>query len=611
MVKGMDNRTLYIHDNLDILRGMNSESIDLIATDPPFNKGRDFHATPDSLAAGARFQDRWSWEQDVHPDWVDSIKDDQPALYELIDFVVAGLGNDSKTRRKNGGREDLAAFLCWLGVRVIEMRRVLKPTGSLYLHCDPTASHYIKAMLDGIFGHQQFRNEIIWERSRGRTSGNHWGNTTDSIFYYSKSNNRVWKDTLKPSHLAVFGTTADALKQQYPDATFVQHIREATNALAKATAFPVQDEIRRMHESLAAFQARLNAKTTKVSLTGAGKRNGESGKNWRGYNPTDKGRHWAVPKNGRFADWIDANAIAGYKSIENPHDRLDALDEAGLIHWSDNGTPTAIRPAEADAGVKVNNLWYDINRLSGTDAEKVGYPTQKPVDLYKRIIAASSNEGDLVLDPFCGCATTLIAAETLNRNWIGIDLWEHAATTLQQRIGFPVHARREPPVRTDDEADAGVSLPSINRRQRRAEPWMRLSHADMRDILYAAQDGVCAGCGRKLHIRFMQLDHMQPRADGGANTIDNRVMLCSPCNGAKGAILTISGLVRVNKRDGWLEDEGRRKIAYARARLVGEAAGENESEALIRLIGELPIDVERKAALERLLAPPRELAFGV
>ncbi len=134
------NRTLYIHDNLDILRGMNSESIDLIATDPPFNKGRDFHATPDSLAAGARFQDRWSWEADVYPEWVDAIKDDQPALYELIDLV--------RTQK----RDDLAAFLCWLGVRVIEMRRVLKPTGSLYLHCDPTASHYIKALLDSVFG---------------------------------------------------------------------------------------------------------------------------------------------------------------------------------------------------------------------------------------------------------------------------------------------------------------------------------------------------------------------------------------------------------------------------------------------------------------------------
>ena len=167
----MDNRTLYIHDNLDILRGMNSESVDLIATDPPFNKGRDFHATPDSLTAGARFQDRWSWEQDVHPDWIDGIKDDQPALYELIDLV--------RTQK----RDDLAAFLCWLGVRVIEMRRVLNPTGSLYLHCDPTASHYIKAMLDGIFGVKHFRNEIVWSYRKCRTRRASFSATT--IRYFS------------------------------------------------------------------------------------------------------------------------------------------------------------------------------------------------------------------------------------------------------------------------------------------------------------------------------------------------------------------------------------------------------------------------------------------
>ena len=467
----MDNRTLYIHDNLDILRGMNSESVDLIATDPPFNKGRDFHATPDSLAKGARFQDRWSWEADVHPDWVDSIKDDQPALYELIDLV------------KNGQRrDDLAAYLCWLGVRVIEMRRVLKPTGSLYLHCDPTASHYIKALIDGVFGHRNFRNEIVWAYSGGGISKRHFPRKHDVIFRYTKTNAFTFNIEYKP-------------------------YKENTQQVGKHSTYSGGGDI--------------------------------------------------------------------------PLDR---------------GTP-------------VTDWWTDIRTVTGWNAERVGYPTQKPLALYERIIKASSNEGDLVLDPFCGCATTLIAAENLNRHWIGIDLWEHAATTLQQRIGFPVHARREPPVRTDDEADAGVSLPSINRRQRRAEPWMRLSHADMRDILYAAQGGVCAGCGRALHIRFMQLDHMQPRAEGGANTIDNRVMLCSPCNGAKGAVLTILGLARVNKRDEWLEDEGRRRIAYDRARLVGGMFKEKEREALIRLVGELPIDGERRAAIERLLAPI-EMAVG-
>ena len=508
------NRTLYIHDKLDILRGMNSESVDLIATDPPFNKGRDFHATPDSLAAGARFQDRWSWEADVQEPWIDGIKDDQPALYELIDLV--------RTQK----RDDLAAFLCWLGVRVIEMRRVLKPTGSLYLHCGPTASHYIKALLDSVFGAANFRNEIVWKRATGGKMSQHtpkrFSQLTDSIFFYAKT----------PS-------------------VNVRPYRAETDAEI-ATRFPFIDQ--------------------------------------RGRRYSNKGILECSPSMGERP-----NLCYEFKGFTNKHksgwrlsrERMQEEWDKGAIVIED-GRLRRRKYADEHPGFPVGSLWTDIG-LAGNDAERVGYPTQKPVALYKRIIAASSNEGDIVLDPFCGCATTLIAAETLNRDWIGIDLWEHAAETLQRRIGFPVHARREPPVRTDDEADVGAHLPSINRRQRKAEPWMRLSHADMRDILYAAQDGVCAGCGRELHIRFMQLDHMQPRADGGDNTIDNRVMLCSPCNGAKGATLTISGLVRANKRDGWLESEPRRKLAHTRATLVGNTAKAKDSAALIGLVRGLAI----------------------
>ena len=469
----MDNRTLYIHDNLEILRGMNSESIDLIATDSPFNKGRDFHATPDSLAAC------WS------------------SLYELIDLV--------RTQK----RDDLAAFLCWLGVRVIEMRRALKPTGSLYLHCDPTASHYIKALLDGVFERRNFRNEIVWtydnrlQRSSKRLSRLH-----DIILVYAKDN-------------------------------------------AQAVNNPVYSET---WEPPATQRRRLQ--------TG-----------------------WEVRKGVLII--YDESKIGD----------LDLRDYE-KVTYSRAGQPP------------LGDVW-DTPILNPASKERIGYPTQKPVALYKRIIEASSNEGDIVLDPFCGCATTLVAAENLKRQWIGINLWEHAATALQGRIESPVHARR-PPLRTDDEADVGAHLPSINRRQRRAEPWMRLSHADMRDILYAAQGGICAGFGRELHIRFMQLDHMQPRAEGGANTIDNRVMLCSPCNGAKGAVLTILGLVRANKRDGWLESDARRKRAYDRAILYGNAAREKDSAALIGLIRGLPIEGERKAAIKRLLAPPQtELALGL
>ena len=146
------NRTLFHCDNLPVLRGMNSKSVDLIATDPPFNKSKDFHATPDSLASGASFQDRWSWEKDVHEEWIDQITDDYPRLMEAIQSA------------RYAHSDGMGAFMCFMAVRMLEMRRVLKPTGAIYLHCDPTASHYMKACMDAIFGWGNFCNEIIWRR---------------------------------------------------------------------------------------------------------------------------------------------------------------------------------------------------------------------------------------------------------------------------------------------------------------------------------------------------------------------------------------------------------------------------------------------------------------
>ncbi len=154
------------------MRGMNSETVDLIATDPPFNKGRDFHATPDSLSAGAKFEDRWSWERDVHDDWVDQIKDDWPAVWQVIQAARLASG------------DDMAAFLCWLGVRIMEMHRILNDTGSLYLHCDPTASHYLKALLDAIFGKKNFKNEIVWSYRTGGASRSHFSRKHDILLLY-------------------------------------------------------------------------------------------------------------------------------------------------------------------------------------------------------------------------------------------------------------------------------------------------------------------------------------------------------------------------------------------------------------------------------------------
>ena len=169
------NRTLFHGDNLAVLRAMNSESVHLIATDPPFKKGRDFHATPNSLASGASFQDRWSWERDVHEEWVDQITDDFPKVMNVV--------NGSR----NSYGDDMGAFLCFMAVRLLEMHRVLRPDGSLYLHCDPTASHYLKELLDSIFGHKNFRNEIVWAYRSGGTSKQWFSKKHDLIMFYAKS----------------------------------------------------------------------------------------------------------------------------------------------------------------------------------------------------------------------------------------------------------------------------------------------------------------------------------------------------------------------------------------------------------------------------------------
>lgn len=232
--------------------------------------------------------------------------------------------------------------------------------------------------------------------------------------------------------------------------------------------------------------------------------------------------------------------------------------------------------------------------MTGWNPEKFGYPTQKPLALYGRIIAASSNPGDVVLDPFCGCATTPIAAERLGREWIGMDLWDKAHETVLKRLADEglatergaaegetarmitfgdVRYETQPPERTDDGEVAAPFLYTPSRRT--PEPWQRLSRARMAELLAEAQAGqdggvVCAGCGRELEAPFMELDHRHPRADGGDNWITNRVLLCAPCNGRKGKRLTLSGLADANRKAGWTRDAAAARNADMRARARAE-----------------------------------------
>ena len=181
--RNFDNRTLFVGDNIDYLRAMNSETVDLVATDPPFAKGRDFHAAPDSLAAGASFQDRWKWDEEAHPRFVNALEDDpkHKDVWTVIQSARASWG------------DDMGAFLCFMGVRLLEMRRLLKPTGSIYLHCDPTASHYLKTLMDAVFGRQNFRNEIVWDYKKISNSGaKKFNRAHDIILFYVKSKTGIF-----------------------------------------------------------------------------------------------------------------------------------------------------------------------------------------------------------------------------------------------------------------------------------------------------------------------------------------------------------------------------------------------------------------------------------
>ena len=323
------NRTIFCKDNLDVLQGINSESVDLIYLDPPFNKNKTFTAPIGSSAEGASFKDYFR-EEDVKDEWVETIKEDHIELYNFLNGVKS-IGN-SKHYVYN------YCYLCYMTIRLIEMRRVLKDTGSVYFHCDPTMSHYVKIMMDTIFGEDNFRNEIVWSYRTGGISKNRFPRKHDIIFFYAKSD--------KYHHI------------------------------------PIKEII-------------LYDKPF-------------------------------------FTDTNNQPNKDGKYSIE----------------------------------VYTRDVWEEgVKPIINVSKERKGYPTQKPLKLLERIIKASSNENDVVLDPFCGCATTCIASEKLNRKWIGIDISIKAYDLVRERLteevegkfdfqgkngnGIKVHFSTDPPNRTD------------------------------------------------------------------------------------------------------------------------------------------------------------------
>ncbi len=389
----MKNR-LYYGDNLGILREhFPDDCVDLIYLDPPFNSNRNYNVLfksesgADSEAQITAFEDTWHWGETAEATY-DSLIMDAP---EKVSTAIEALMNLIE-------RNQMMAYLVMMTARLVELHRVLKPTGSLYLHCDDSASHYLKVVLDAIFSPTQFRNHITWRRATAHNDPKRYGRIQDHILYYVAGNNPTWNG----------------------DAIATPKTEEQL-----AAAYPSRD---------------ARGKFRSGDLTGAGASPGAaSSMPWRRYDVASMGRHWAVPKFGKYAEYIERHFIPNYRAIAGIHERLEALDAAGLIHHPKRGKwPGLKRYADADTGIAPQDIILDpigFTNFSSQKGERLGYPTQKPVALLERIILASSNEGDVVLDPFCGCGTAIAAAHKLGRKWIGIDI-THLSIALQKyRLG--------------------------------------------------------------------------------------------------------------------------------------------------------------------------------
>lgn len=355
---------LYYGDNLDVLRRhIEAESVDLVYLDPPFKSSQEYNvlfAERDGTQAASQikaFADTWHWDEDAE---------------RIYSEVVERGGRPSEALqafRQLLGTNDMMAYLAMMAPRLIELRRVLKPTGSLYLHCDSTASHYLKLLLDAIFGAEKFRADIRWKRTSAH--GNvltNYALVGDQILFYTNGKNWTWNQIYQPydpEYLASHYGQADADGRRFTT-------RDLTASMQRASS------------------GQLYA--------------------WKGVRPVPT-RCWSFTK-----------------------DKMEQFEAQGLLVYGKSGVPRMKLYLDDQSGTPISDTWTDIPPVNSQAQERLGYPTQKPEALLERIIKASSNEGDTILDPFCGCGTTIAAAQKLNRTWIGIDITHLAITLIRSRL---------------------------------------------------------------------------------------------------------------------------------------------------------------------------------
>jgi len=392
---------LHYGDNLAVLKDFPAASVDLIYLDPPFNSDAVYNVNFASAGADASaqiqaFDDTWVWTTDTSSSYDHFVA--EGGLPELPAEALRAV-------RMLTRESPLTAYMVAMAPRLVELHRVLKPTGSLYLHCDPTASHYLKLMLDAIFGPKQFRNEIIWRRTGGHSPRKSFGPIHDTILFYTKTKDAYFKPVVIP------------YTREHVDGRYT-----------------------------AAEDGRLKFTSGGNVLTGAGSGAGDSSKPWRGFDPSLKSRHWAMP------GFVAEQMPEGFDAL-GPLEKLEASYQAGLVEIIDGRAwPEPVRYLTAESGAAAGDIWafqpgtagvlygttaaidQDVAYLGPTSPERLGYPTQKPVGLMTRILEASCPPGGTVLDPFCGCGTTIDAAVRLGRRWIGVDITYIAIDLIRNRL---------------------------------------------------------------------------------------------------------------------------------------------------------------------------------
>jgi site-specific DNA-methyltransferase (adenine-specific) len=359
---------LYYGDNLDVLRRhVKDETVDLVYLDPPFNSNQDYNvlfAEKDGTRAASQFkafEDTWEWN-------MESVR-----VFEELVETGGRVSDVMQAFRQFLGTNDMLAYLTMMAPRLVELRRVLKATGSLYLHCDTTASHYLKILLDAIFGPENFRNEIIWKRTNVHNDSQTWSRVSDSILFYSKGAAFTWNKPLAPH-------SDEHIASKYSN---------------------VDDRGRRF------TQSDMSSPAPRPNMM----------YEWKGFQFPPYG--WRYSK-----------------------ETMQRLDKEGRIWYPRTKTgdldtskrPRLIRYLDEMPGTIMGNIWTDISPINSQAQERLGYPTQKPAALLERIIKTSSNEGDCVLDPFCGCGTAIAVAQSLNRNWVGIDITHLAIGLIKSRL---------------------------------------------------------------------------------------------------------------------------------------------------------------------------------